>query len=305
MTQFKIIKIISKGKIAENKGSKVKFWKDIEGQRALIKLNGYYEDPNTKIIDWSKEIRSWNVSEKLFSEIANYLGFNCVKTDFIIDEKGRFGIASYDYGKNGFLEISGDDLYTKAVIKLPEKNKNRGIDANYHYEDILKILYFYGKDYSLIIDFNKIMIMDALMGEGDRHYENWSVGSCENNYMLFPMYDNSCCLLHSFREKEVLINQINKYSLEHYSNRSLSKIKINKRKIKHFDFIKFLLENLPSIPRKELIIDIQKLSRLTNEYICNLVNKIPDCLCTNEHKFLIIEYIKHRRDYLLSLIGGD
>ena len=303
MTKYRIIKIDSSDGITlENQGSKRKYW--LPKMKALIKLNGYYEEKEKNYVDWSKEIRSWNVSEKIFSEIAHHLGFMCVKTDFVVDEKGIYGIASYDFRKDGELYISGDDLYIASPISLPKKTEKRSIDANYHYEDIVKMLLFYSNNLKLITDFNKIIIMDALTGESDRHYENWGIRFSNNEYTLLPMYDNSSCLLNKFREEAVMKSILDETSIEDYAKRSKSKIKINNKKVRHYDFIKQLLISLPPFPKFILIEDIKKLENLSDVVIENIVNKVPEKLCSDRHKELIIEYIKIRKRHLLSLVEG-
>lgn len=173
MTKFQIIKVNTLNADDEPRGTKIKGWVSVSGRLGLVKINKYAPDD-----EGGAEIRSWAVSEKLFSEIATFLGFSCVKTDFIINEEDKYGIVSYDYRIKGAHEITGNDIYKRTPIPLPTtriKNNREDIDKNYNYEDIVEILNFYSNDSSLIIKFNKIMLMDALTGESDRHYNNWSI----------------------------------------------------------------------------------------------------------------------------------
>ena len=289
---FKIYDVISTNGHYADKGTKVKYWYELNGKNSLIKMNRYENDI---------EVRSLGVSEKIFSEIANYLEFNCVSIDFIKDENGKYGIASYDYKLGDMNIISGDDLYIMAFLPLPPKSEKRYIDKNYFYEDIQKILKYYNA--TLLKEFNKIILMDALTGEMDRHYENWGIYETNNQYFLLPMFDNASCLLHQFRKKSELEKFIQNGNLNNYSDRSFCKIKYKGKKIKHFDFISDLLNDLPQELSEDLKENILKLKKISDDYINDLINKIPEELCSLEHKRLIVEYIIIRRDKLLSLVG--
>lgn len=151
---FPIYKIDT-DKTIESKGTKEKYWVSLNGQKALIKINRY-ENNN--------DVRSYNVSEKIFSEIAKILKFSCVDTDFIVDENKHYGIASFDYKTNNDnIILSGDDLFFSALNRFPTKNaKNNIVPEDYTYENIVKILSHYDNSYELQKKFNKIMIMDEL-----------------------------------------------------------------------------------------------------------------------------------------------
>ena len=57
-------------------------------------------------------------------------------------------------------------------------------------------------DKSLFNDFLKIMLFDALVGEQDRHEENWGVKKINGKYMISPLYDNGCSLLKEFKDEK-------------------------------------------------------------------------------------------------------
>ena len=71
----------------------------------------------------------------------------------------------------------------------------------------------------------------------------------------------------------------------------------NKEKYKHFDLIKYLYNKFPQY----VIPEIGNLSKLKDEIIEEIVNKIPGKLLTNEHKKYIILYIFKRRNMLLNI----
>lgn len=292
---FPIYKIDT-DKTIESKGTKEKYWVSLNGQKALIKINRY-ENNN--------DVRSYNVSEKIFSEIAKILKFSCVDTDFIVDENKHYGIASFDYKTNNDnIILSGDDLFFSALNRFPTKNaKNNIVPEDYTYENIVKILSHYDNSYELQKKFNKIMIMDALTGEQDRHYENWGICLSNGKYELLPMYDNSCCLLYQFRDNNIREREMNKKDIKEYSFNSKCKVSVEGKLYKHFDFVDYLIDALSPDLKNSLINDIKKLSILTDERVKNIVMQVPDELCDEQQKNLILKYIIVRRDILLSKVG--
>ena len=295
---FPVYKIKSNYEDSESKGTKEKYWSSLCNRRVLVKLKKYEE---------LKDVRSYNVSEKIFSEITRYLGFSCVEVDFIVDENNRYGIASYDYKEvdNNMIIFSGDDLFFSVFKRKPNKTDNNNISKeDYSYNNIVKILLHYDSSGKLLTKFNSMMVIDALFGETDRHYENWGLFLSKNDtYDLLPLYDNSSCLLHQFRDENILNDIMNKKSLKKFSTRSICKISIDGKKYNHFLFIDFLLNNLPEQYKKELVYDIAKLKKLTDKYILELLDLIPNELCSDKHKKLIYEYITIRRDILLEMVN--
>lgn len=114
------------------------------------------------------------------------------------------------------------------------------------------------------------MIFDALVGETDRHEENWGLTKKNNEYYISPLYDNGCSLLNKFKNED--------YAQKYYQDNLLfenyilkSKTYIYKenssKRYKHFELIEYLIEVYPE----------------------------------EMHKKYIIQYLKKRRDILLKM----
>ena len=145
------------------------------------------------------------------------------------------------------------------------------------------------------------MIFDALVGETDRHEENWGIATKLEGYKFSPLYDNGSNLLREFRNNEIIEKYDNKTkNFEAYIYRSSTYIykEDNKHKFKHFELIEYLNANYHNLVFNE----INNLKKLTDEDIDKIVNKIPDNLLTDKHKKYIIDYLKKRRDILLKII---
>lgn len=144
------------------------------------------------------------------------------------------------------------------------------------------------------------MVFDALIGETDRHEENWGIELTKKGYKFSPFYDNGCNLLREFRNESYALkyyDNISKFEEYIYKSKTYIYKENSKQRFKHFELIEYLNHEYHNI----LIKEITNLKKLTDNKIEKIINKIPDELLTNKHKEYIIRYLKKRRNILLSI----
>lgn len=228
-------------------------------------------------------------SEKLSYEIAKILGFECAVIELAKDEYGKLGVLNYIFTNDKKIE------HNDAVSYLKKSGEDR--KDFYTLENIKKGLD--KLDSNLFFELFKILVFDALIGEQDRHEENWGIIKINKEYHISPLYDNGCSLLNKFKDElyaNKYYNGLNDF--DSFINRSRSLIyDKNGKKYKHFDLIKELYNKYPD----KIKIELKKLERLDDKKIEKIVNYIPDELLTNMHKKYIIKYLKKRRDILLEI----
>lgn len=229
-------------------------------------------------------------SEKLSYEIAKVLGYECAHIELALDENNKLGILNYL-----FVNIHEEE-HIDAIAYIKKENEKRS--EFYTLENIKKILDTLNTD--LFYQFLKIMIFDALIGEQDRHEENWGMIKKNGIYKLSPLYDNGCNLLREFHEKEYAEKYYSGLKdFNSYIRRSKTLIyKNDGSTYKHFELIEDLYKKYPEQIKKEIL----NLEKLTDLKIENIVNKIPDNIITEKHKEYIIKYIKERKILLLNII---
>ena len=261
------------------KGTRVKkLIIDNQGEKAFFKYEG------------DGYLVSEACSEKLCYEIAKILDYPCAKIELAKDNDGILGILNYLFIKIGNVEHMDASSY------LNIHNDQRPVF--YTISNIKKTLD--ELDTNLFADFIRIMFFDALVGEQDRHEENWGITKVANEYKLSPLYDNGDSLLRNFKDSTYAEQYYSgKKCFESYINKSKSLIykEDKQQRYKHFELIKYLNDNYRNIVQKE----IRNLNKLTDEKIENIVNRIPDELLTDIHKKYIIIYLKKRRDILLNI----
>lgn len=234
-------------------------------------------------------------SEKIAYELAKELSYDCARIEFAEDEKGEMGVLNFLFSNLPKLN------HTDIVAYLNDSDVSAGnYEKFYTLSNIKNVLDGINSD--LFPGFVRIMIFDALIGEQDRHEENWGILKDDKNATrISPLYDNGCSLLRDLIDDEK-IKKIQ--SLEVYSNRSKTlfrkeagTIKIGEsKKYHHFELINQLAHDYPKIMKDELA----SITRLSDNNIRKIVNKVPDKMLTNLHKQYIIKYIILRKQKLIE-----
>lgn len=263
---------------------------NVKGSRKKRIVSDY--NKNFAMFKYEREdyICSEACSEKISYEIAKYLGYECARIELAEDENGNLGVLNYLFSDKDI------NPHTDIVSYL---NKNSNERAQFYtISNIKKVLD--ELDSNLFKDFIKIMVFDALIGEQDRHEENWGITKENGKYKISPLYDNGCSLLREFKNEEYAAKFYNKIKdFDVFINKSQCIIyKENSNKnYKHFELINYLNNLYPEYVKPE----IERLNRLTDNVIKVLVNRIPDKLLTKTHKEHIIIYLMKRRDILLNI----
>lgn len=253
---------------------------DKNNQRAIFK----YEHPEYHA--------SEAASEKLSYEIAKILNYDCATIELAYDKNKSLGILNYL-----FVDVDKFE-HMDAVVYLKHENENR-CDF-YTISNIKKNLDELNSN--LFSHFIKIMIFDALVGEQDRHEENWGINNKNGIYHISPLYDNGCNLLREFKNQKTIEEyHTGKKDFMAYIKRSKTMIykEDHKKRYKHFELVEELLKEYPDMIQKE----INNLKKLTDEKIEETVNKMPPSILTELHKKYIIKYLIERRNILLEMVG--
>lgn len=145
----------------EDMGSKPKFWFRYQNEMWLFKQ----ARPNTG--------EHW--AEKVASEIAELLGLPTHEVQ-IARYEGRIGCAVKFFLKKNEILVHGNELLGGA-IKGYDKDKQRG-QADHNFSNIVETIekWFPGKfRKSASLNLVGYFVFDALVGNTDRHHENWGM----------------------------------------------------------------------------------------------------------------------------------
>lgn len=230
-------------------------------------------------------------SEKMSYEIASVLEYPCAHIELGMDEKGNIGVLNYLFVDNSIEE------HDDAVSYINKDSSQR--KEFYTINNIKKCLD--NINGTLFNDFLKIMVFDALIGETDRHEENWGITKSGNSYKISPLYDNGCNLLRNFKDENFAKKYYNKEKdFESYIKGGKSLIYKDDH-ITRYNLIE-LIEYLYKLYPFKIKEEINNLNKLSDDKIKEIVNKIPDNLINDKHKEYIINYLKKRKTMLMNII---
>ena len=181
--------------------------------------------------------RNNHVSEFIGSHIFQLCGFEAHKT-YLGYRDGEEVVACKDFNVPGKQFVPFNDVGESTLDQDKETYQ-------YDYEDIMRML----RDNSKLTNvretismFWRIYIMDALLGNFDRHGANWGFIKENNRYTLAPVFDNGSCLFPNLVD-EAEMQEI--MASEEETNKRVfkfptSQVKINGKKSSYFEVINSL-----------------------------------------------------------------
>lgn len=198
-------------------------------------------DENDYMIKFQKRTafgkRNNHISEYIGSHIFELLGLDVQET-YLGYYNGEEVVACRDFNSKGTQFVPFNDIGESTLEHDRETYQ-------YDYNDIMQML----RDNSKLTNVNDtislfwdIYIIDALLGNFDRHGSNWGFLKVKNRYSMAPVFDNGSCLFPNLTDEDEMQSIIN--SKEETEKRvytfPTSQIKVNGRKSSYYDVISSL-----------------------------------------------------------------
>lgn len=230
-----------------------------------------------------------HISEKLASDLARLLGLQCARIE-IGKYRDRIGSMSYLINSNREILIEGIYLINRLY---PSYNPYTMYDDDnkeyYSLEMILNSL----EEYNIRQEFLNIVIFDFLIGNTDRHQNNWAVIGNENDIKISPLYDNGSSLC-SYLEEESIDSYLGNDKIRFNSivnSKSRSRIRVDKKTKKeptHLEVIKYLKQNY-----SECVVDILDVinNTISESSLDILMSTYPEEILGYKRKKLIIMFL--------------
>ncbi len=179
-------------------------------------------------------MRNNHISEYIGSHIFTDLGFVTQET-FLGTYKGKQVVACRDFNTGDAQFVPFNDVGESTLDQDKEQYQ-------YEYSDIMQML----RDNSKLTDvedtidmFWKIYVVDALLGNFDRHGGNWGFMKRSDAYCLAPVFDNGSCLFPNLTDEGEMQKII--LSKEETEKRIFtfptSQIRLGGRKSSYYDVI--------------------------------------------------------------------
>lgn len=178
--------------------------------------------------------RNNHISEYIGSHIFDMLGFETQQT-YLGYYKQEQVVVCKDFNVKGKQFVPFNDVGESTLDHDKETYQ-------YDYDDIMRML----RDNSKLTDveetissFWDIYIVDALIGNFDRHGSNWGFIKENNRYSLAPVFDNGSCLFPNLTDEDEMIRIIG--SEEETDKRIFtfptSQVKLDGKKSSYYDVI--------------------------------------------------------------------
>lgn len=163
----------------------------------------------------------------------------CRKVDEVIEYASLCEwFYSYPSSPDSNVETGGD------LMTLFIQNYDRKKGEQHNFETICKAC----EDKKVInwqVDLIKILLLDTIIGNTDRHQENWEIISNKEGIYLSPAFDNGTSLGYQFLNEDI-DNKLNRLNANINNRTHHLKWKLNdEKKCKHFDLLKLLAEKYP------------------------------------------------------------
>lgn len=243
-----------------------------------------------KFQKWTPFEKRYNhVSEHLGSKIFAMLGFEAQET-FLGTFGGEPVVACKNFIGQGEMFVPFDDVGESTLDQDKELYQ-------YTYEDIMQMLRDNSKltnvDETITI-FWELFIVDAFLGNFDRHGKNWGFIKSNGKYRLAPIFDNGSCLYPQQVDDDRMLSIIE--SEEETDKRiykfPTSQVKLNGNKSSYYEVINSL-----AFPECNNAL-VKIFEKINLEKIFKLIDGLDEV--SDIHKEFYKHMLKHRYNKILK-----
>lgn len=286
------------------------FWEEYEGasEGSGRSEKIWLQNPDTGqtgLFKFKKDIGTTDhVSECIAYEIAQLLEIPCAKFEVGM-YYGREGSMSYNIIKKT-NQILVEGIYF-ITLNYPGYNPEQFIDSitkhRYSIEMVKKAI----EQFVSIEGFLKMLMFDYLIGNSDRHQNNWAIIIEDDKMVWSPLYDNSSSLCAYISEEQIAgyfgkdKNRWN--SLVDTKSRSLLRYKVlDEKRPTHLKVLKYLKENYfeETCGFAKRIVTI-----MTEKQIYDILKLHSKEELSDNKKKLILKYLLEKRHMLRIVYFGE
>jgi phosphopantetheinyl transferase (holo-ACP synthase) len=281
----------------ETLGSKYKFWFHHEELGRCL-----YKQTRLNLgEDWA---------EKVASELCELMGLPHAVYELALTWEGNRGIVSPSFLPTGGTLVHGNELMGSIVPNYPTFGTYgisqhtidvvMGIIGNELVDLPVNWIPPIGIEKAVDV-FVGYLLLDAWIGNGDRHHENWGIirkkitSTSEETEHLAPTYDHAFCLGRDLNDSQRL-----QRSVEAYANKCFSAFYSSaedKKTLKTFDTFERLYLNYP-LPANVWLVKLEAISKAN---IVDIFHRIGSSRISNTAANFAQEILEINRSRLLNL----
>lgn len=280
----------------EPMGSKDKFWcqlppEVVGGGRWLFK------QPRQQ----SENIE--HLAEKIAQEVAALLNVPCARIE-LADYDGIRGSISQDVQRQGEVLVHGNEVIAGRVMGYDRTKKRRTSDHTFEHirKAILEVCK--GTCEEDLRQFAGYLVFDALIGNTDRHHENWALLRRESrqgvNYRLAPSFDHASSLGREMRDERRL-RLLRENRLDTYIQNGPGAVylaELGEQAISPLDLVHRLVLSLPDCFRPWL----GALESVTSNRLDSIFERVPADWISEAQRQFAAALIRRAREMLSSFV---
>ena len=233
--------------------------------------------------------RNNHLSEYLGCRIMASMGYNVQET-YLGTYMGEDIVSIKDFVGENQQFVAFNDVGESSI----EENRE---NFTYSYEDITSILLANNKlndPKKTIKQFWELYVLDALLGNFDRHGGNWGFIKENNKYVLAPIFDNGSCLFPKMTDEDEMSRIIES---EEETERRIydfptSQILLNGRKSSYYEVI----SSLAYPDCNNALASVY--SKFRYEDIASIIDKVP--IISDTHKSFYKHMLLKRYEYIIK-----
>ncbi len=193
------------------------------------------------------------------------------------------------------------DISENRFLKIPAYTLKRVLDVNAN--DILLLPEPYQDQKALDI-FIGYLVFDALIGNTDRHHQNWAWIWCTTTiqFLLAPTFDHASSLGRELTDekRKMILRKKGRNNIEDYAKKARTPFFKNSKQNKTLTTYEGL-EYISSNYSRVLSYWIEKFLAIKDEEITSIIDPISASLMTDAHKEFTQAFIKQNLTFLENL----
>ena len=244
-----------------------------------------------------------HLAEKIAQELATLIHVPCARTE-LAEYGGIRGTISRDVQESGEVLVHGNEIIAGRVMGYDRARTRRTSDHTFERirQAIMQVCK--GTCEEVMRQFAGYLVLDALIGNTDRHHENWALLRRELKrgvtYRLAPSFDHASSLGREMKdERRRLFLRENR--LEAYIQKGPGAIYLSElgdQAVCPMELVRRLAVSNPDLFRSWFV----AVESVTSENLSGILDRIPVGWISDAQREFVAEFVRKTREILIGMV---